>query len=234
MIEPAIVGLGVLALYLARKFRWLTSGGQIAAVLVGAAVLAGSGTRGFALLVAFFVTSSALSRFRASTKPRSDRSAGQVVANGGIAAALSVLALAGWIPAAHYALVGAIAAATADTWATEIGSAGSWPTWSAIGEGRVRPGRSGGISVPGTLAAAAGAALIGALAAELYGSTAPIVGTAAWILIVTAAGMAGMLVDSLLGATLEARLRLLDNNQVNFICTLVGALTALLLVSAAN
>jgi uncharacterized protein (TIGR00297 family) len=234
VIELAAVGLGVLALLAAGRFRWLTTSGQIAAAVVGAAVLVGSGSLGFTLLVAFFLTSSLLGRFRAPVKSGSDqpkgRGAGQVLANGGAAALFSLLALAGWVPAAQYALAGAIAAATADTWATEIGSAGSWPTWSVIGEGRVRPGRSGGVSVPGTLAAGAGAALIGMLAGLLHGETAGVVAEpSAWVRLAIPAGMAGMFADSLLGATLENRLHVLGNDQVNLVCTLVGAAVALLL-----
>jgi uncharacterized protein (TIGR00297 family) len=231
----AAAGLGALVLFLGRRFRWLTTSGQIAAALVGTAVLVGSGAIGLVLLLAFFFTSSALSRFRASAKAASQepggRSATQVVANGGVAAIFSLLVLAGWVPAAHYALAGAIAAATADTWATEVGSAGSWPTWSVIGKGRVSPGQSGGVSIPGTLAAGAGAAMIGVLAGCLHEATVVAEELSAWIRLAVAAGVAGMLADSLLGATLEDRLRVLGNDQVNLACTLVGAAVALLLAS---
>lgn len=225
-----ILALGGIVVVVARQLRWLTRSGQLAAAIVGLAVLLGSGTLGVALLFIFFLSSSALSRFRADLKGRasepSGRGAMQVVANGGVAAGFSVLALAGWVPAAHYALVGALAAATADTWATEIGSAGRWPTWSVIGRGRVTPGDSGGVSIPGTLAGIAGAALIAGVAALITPS-----GTDAgdWIRMGVLAGTTGMFVDSLLGATIEARSELIGNDQVNLGCTLVGAAMAMVL-----
>lgn len=235
----AAAGVGVLVVIIAGRLGWLTRTGQVAAALVGAAVLAGTGAFGLGLLITFFLTSSALSRYRITAKLGADkpggRSAAQVFSNGGAAAAFSLLALARWVPEAHYALAGAIAAATADTWATEIGSSGSWPTWSVIGEGRVAPGRSGGVSIPGTAAAGLGAALIGLLAGQLYGEPSGTGGTHPdWVKLMLAAGMAGMLVDSVLGATLEDRCRLLDNDQVNAACTLVGAAVALLLVPLAS
>jgi uncharacterized protein (TIGR00297 family) len=134
----------------------------------------------------------------------------------------SVLALAGRAHGAQYALVGAVAAGAADTWATEIGSVGSWPAWSVIDGSRVPAGHSGAVSLPGTAAAVAGAAAIGTVAALFAG-------TPGWILLGVLAGTAGMFADSLLGATLEDRLGWIGNDGVNLGCTLVGAGVAWLL-----
>lgn len=234
----APIAIGGLIILLSRRLRWLTPSGQLAAAVIGLAVALGSGWFGLGLLLVFFVTSSALGRYRAGAKPArtepEGRSAPQVLANGGVAAALSVLALAGWAHGAQYALVGAVAAAAADTWATEIGSVGSWPAWSVIGGSRVPAGRSGAVSLPGTAAAVAGAAAIGTVAALLAGEAlggairllAPAPG---WIPLGVLAGTAGMFADSLLGATLEDRLGLIGNDGVNLGCTLVGAGVAWLL-----
>jgi uncharacterized protein (TIGR00297 family) len=225
-----VVALGGIVLVVAGRLRWLTPSGQLAAAVVGLAVLLGSGMLGVALLFVFFLSSSVLSRFRAERKGRAGepggRSAMQVVANGGVAAGFSLLALAGWVPAAHYALIGALAAATADTWATEIGTAGRWPTWSVIGRGRVASGDSGGVSIPGTLGGIAGAALIGVAAALIARSGA---GVDDWVRMGILAGTGGMFVDSILGATLEDRLDFIGNDEVNLGCTLVGSAVALAL-----
>ncbi len=225
-----MVALGGIVLVVAGRLRWLTPSGQLAAAVVGLAVLLGSGMLGVALLFVFFLSSSVLSRFRAERKGRAGepggRSAMQVVANGGVAAGFSLLALAGWVPAAHYALIGALAAATADTWATEIGTAGRWPTWSVIGRGRVASGDSGGVSIPGTLGGIAGAALIGVAAALIARSGA---GVDDWVRMGILAGTGGMFVDSILGATLEDRLDFIGNDEVNLGCTLVGSAVALAL-----
>ncbi len=230
MRSLAVVALGGIVLVVAGRLRWLTPSGQLAAAVVGLAVLLGSGMLGVALLFVFFLSSSVLSRFRAERKGRAGepggRSAMQVVANGGVAAGFSLLALAGWVPAAHYALIGALAAATADTWATEIGTAGRWPTWSVIGRGRVASGDSGGVSIPGTLGGIAGAALIGVAAALIARSGA---GVDDWVRMGILAGTGGMFVDSILGATLEDRLDFIGNDEVNLGCTLVGSAVALAL-----
>jgi len=240
------VAVGGLIILLSRRLRWLTPSGQLAAAVIGFAVAVGSGWFGLGLLIVFFLTSSVLGRYWAGAKPArtepEGRSAPQVLANGGVAAALSVLALAGWGHGAQYALVGAVAAAAADTWATEIGSAGSWPAWSVIDGSRVPAGRSGAVSLPGTAAAVAGAAVIGTVAALLaavavsngsgaslggeMGLLAPALG---WIPLGVLAGTAGMFADSLLGATLEDRIDLIGNDGVNLGCTLVGAGAAWLL-----
>lgn len=228
----AAVLLGGMVLVAARRFRWLTASGALAGGLVGLAVVAGTGWFGLLPLLFFFVSASALSRLgsdrRSRKGERTGRRADQVAANGGMAAVVALAALAGWVPAGHYALVGAVAAATADTWATEIGSSGSWATWSVVGTGRVEPGCSGGVSVPGTLAGIAGAAIIGAIAAGLDRPVAgsAIDGPAGWLAVAVLAGTAGMFADSVLGATLEDRLGILGNEEVNVVCTLVGAATA--------
>lgn len=222
MIEAAALGaLGALAGLGVWKLDWLTPAGGLAAVAVGGAVLLGAGWPGAGLLLFFFVTSSLLTGYRRAAKEvarRASRSAGQVVANGGVAAVAALLDLAGWLPGGELALVGALAAATADTWATEIGTAGPWATRRIVGWSPVPPGTSGGISLPGSVAGAAGAALAGACAALLFD------GAGAGLLLAgLGGGVAGALADSLLGATLEDEVGWVTNDTVNLAGTVVGA-----------
>ena len=91
----------------------LAPDGVAAALLVGAAVWWGLGWPGLVPLSAFLISGSLLARLAGGRDAR--RTATQVLANGGIAALAAALGV--W-PAA----MGAIAAAGADTWATEIGS----------------------------------------------------------------------------------------------------------------
>jgi uncharacterized protein (TIGR00297 family) len=186
--------------------RWLTSGGVAAALAVGGATMWGVGWRGLLLLLAFLVSGSLL------TRGGGPRNARQVVANGGVAA---VAALVGSWPA----FAGAVAAAAADTWATEIG-AYSPTTPRLITSGAPVPrGANGGITLLGTAGGVGGAAVIGGLS---------------WVLgphdlrlaaLVAAAGVVGMLIDSLLGATAQGPFEdgWLDNDGVNFAMTLAGA-----------
>jgi uncharacterized protein (TIGR00297 family) len=100
------------------------------------------------------------------------------------------------------AFVGAMAAVNADTWATEIGvMAPRLPrlitTWKPV-----PVGTSGGISLLGTASALAGASFIGAFAA-LFAWMAGMPAPWAHFLVGAIGGLAGSLVDSLLGATAQ-------------------------------
>jgi uncharacterized protein (TIGR00297 family) len=207
-------------------FGSLTRSGAIAAFVVGTLVFGFGGWRGGLLLVTFFATSSMLTRWHAQRKRhpehRAGRSAGQVIANGLVASILAVWFAIAPSPEVLTAFAGAIAAATADTWATEVGLLSpSLPrlitTWR-----RVAHGTSGGVTLLGIAAGAVGASLIARLGQTLFGTSHDLV----WI-----AAMGAMFIDSLLGATLEGRIPLFNNNAVNFLATLSGAaLTALMMV----
>lgn len=129
-----------------------------------------------------------------------------MLANGGPALLFAI----GYQLAGHDALlIGAaatIAATTADTWATEIGRAIGGVPWSLRTRQRVPPGTSGAVSGAGTLATVAGAILI-AIVAVLLRPLSPAdgdLGPGAAISI-GIAGTFGSLIDSFLGATLQAR-----------------------------
>jgi uncharacterized protein (TIGR00297 family) len=156
------------------------------------------------LLLAFFVLSTLLSR---SGTARNER---QVIANGGVAA---LAALAGnWLWFA-----GALAAANADTWATEIGTRTHTPPRLITSWARVPAGTDGGMTLLGTVGGVAGAALIAALSMGLWP------GGLGLAMIVAVAGVVGMLVDSLLGATVQGKVWWMDNDAVNLAATLTGA-----------
>ncbi|MGH7530085.1 MAG: DUF92 domain-containing protein, partial [Gemmatimonadales bacterium] len=102
---------------------WLTGRGAVAALAVGAATLIGTGWRGVALLAAFLVSGSVLTRAAEGAAAR--RTGRQVLANGGVAALSALVSGRTCERRALPVLAGALAAATADTWATEIGSTAS-------------------------------------------------------------------------------------------------------------
>src|SRR5438093_5464504 len=132
------------------------------------------------------------------------------LANGGVAA---LAALAGsWA-----AFAGALAAATADTWATEIGRYSRKPPRLITTGKPVAAGTDGGMTLVGTVGGIAGAAFMAALAFLFE----PRVAVA-----VAVAGVFGMLLDSLLGATVQGAVRWLDNDAVNLAATLAGAVVA--------
>ena len=191
--------------------KWLTRRGAVAALAVGLGTVYGFGWRGLVLLLAFFVSGSLL------TEGGGQRTARQVIANGGVAA---FAALAGnWV-----AFAGAIAAATADTWASEIGRRSpTLPRLITTGK-PVPAGTDGGVTALGTAGGVVGAAFGAGLSLLLSPVSNAGVSRPGWFGgIVFAAGVAGMLFDSLLGATLQRKLRWFDNDAVNLAATLTGA-----------
>jgi len=186
--------------------KWLTAAGAAAALAVGGATVWGMGWRGFGLLLAFFVSGSLL------TRGGGRRNARQVVANGGVAAAAALLG-------AWPAFAGALAAATADTWATEIGAYSPTPPRLITSGAPVTRGANGGVTPLGTAGGALGAAVMGGLTWVLGPHELRLAG------MVAIAGVAGMLVDSLLGATAQGPFEngWMDNDAVNLGMTLAGA-----------
>ena len=242
--------------FAARARGSLSTSGAWAALGVGTAVFAGGGGGWFAVLGWFFVTSTLLGRVGAARKEAvkrefekgDTRDAWQVLANGGVAAA-AALAMAA-APSARWAaaFVAALATANADTWATELGVLSRGEPWSLVRFARVPRGTSGAVSPLGMAAAFAGALTVATVAAW---SIAPVART---IVLGAALGTLGALVDSLLGATVQARfhcarcgrdaesevhhcgatctlrggLRAFNNDAVNAGATLVAAIAAAL------
>lgn len=250
-IAFALLTAGAIALA-ARAARALTTGGALAAAFVGTASIV-AGWSWAALLLAFFISSSLLSRVGGTLKEErlegiaaktGERDAVQVLANGGIFAALALAAAiapwSGW----QVLAAGVIAAATADTWATEIGSLARSQPRSILSGERVPHGTSGGVTGFGLFAAVAGAAFIAATAFLMEW---PVASAFAAGL----GGIGGSIVDSLLGATVQSRSRCevcgreterpvhcgrptvstagfawLTNDGVNALCTASGAIIA--------
>lgn len=195
---------------LAWRARALAISGAIAACILGGVTVAGGGWNWGALLILFFVTSTALSKIADRKKPGhgdiaargSRRDAVQVLANGGIP---GLFALLNWVEPRsvwYIAFAAALAAAAADTWATEIGAFSPHAPRLITSFATVEPGRSGAISRYGTLGSASGALLMGVAAGALASDAI----SREWTLVLVAAtgGFAGSLIDSLLGATLQA------------------------------
>ncbi|MFL5732007.1 MAG: DUF92 domain-containing protein [Chloroflexia bacterium] len=178
MIFLGFLAAGLIA-YLAYRARALTPDGAVAACLVGGAVFGFGGLGWAVLLVFFFASSSVLSFVKASDvrKRRAAetfekggrRDAAQVLANGGVAALLAVAyRLAPSQGAVFFAaFLGALGAATADTWATEIGVLSRRPPRLITTGKPVAAGASGGVTWLGSVTGAAGALCLGLLAAGL-------------------------------------------------------------------
>jgi len=188
----------------AYRTRSLSASGALAAVGVGTATFGALALPGALVLLVFFVSSLGFSRVGRKRKralfsdvgKTGGRDGTQVLANGGIAAVCALLAL--WVDARYaVAFAGAFAAATADTWGTEIGALSRAMPRSILTFKPTAVGLSGGVTVAGTLAELAGALTIGAVT---LGLTPHIAAAAA----VAAGGVGGALLDSILGASLQS------------------------------
>lgn len=215
----------------AARLNALTPSGVWAAGVVGAVLFAGGGWSWLVLVGTFFVSASALTFWTPPGARSADRSldrAGrrwdQVAANGGIATLIAAIhGLSGW-PLSFGVAAGAVAAAAADTWGTEIGRWSARPPRLITSGVPVPRGASGGVTVMGTLGELGGALTVAAVAALLAGQPSP-----GRLFVTTAvAGFSGALLDSVLGATIENRLRWVDNSVVNLLATGWGAAVVLL------
>jgi uncharacterized protein (TIGR00297 family) len=250
---------------LAYRRRSLSQSGVGGAIVTGTTTVGMGGWSWGLTLIFFFVSSSFFSHFRAQEKAGtaedkfskgSQRDLFQVTANGGVA---TTLAFAYGLGTEHKlqqtlqaGYIGALATATADTWATELGVLSSRPPRLITTGKPTAPGTSGGTTLLGTSSSAAGALALG---------------TFFWLLqrkhkenftlpfIALISGLSGSLFDSFLGATVQTMyfcptchketerhvhncgsktqllrgLPWINNDVVNFLSTLFGAIIAMLL-----
>lgn len=241
---------------LARRAGSLSPSGALAATATGAVAILTSWRWG-AFLVLWFVMASLLSRAGRAVKQartaevveKGDRrDAGQVFANGGVFALAAVVALVwpGHAATAALAAAASLTAAGADTAATEVGTRWGGTPWSLRTRHPAVPGTSGALSAAGTLGMLGAAGVLGALAAALQ--LVPWTQATA----VATAGVAGALMDTVLGAWAQARrwcpacqrhteqpthrcgtvteaaggIGWLTNDRVNALCALTGAAVA--------
>jgi uncharacterized protein (TIGR00297 family) len=208
--------LGAIIALLAHRRRALTAGGAACAIAVGAIIFAFGGWVWGLVLIAFFALSSLLSSYRQADKREladkfhkgAQRDLSQVLANGGLAALLSLLYDSHPTLALLAAFMGAMATVNADTWGTEIGVLSPVPPRLIISGRGVPTGTSGGVTLLGTAASTLGALFIGLLGYLLVCLEAVLKGTnalsLAWIIPATLfSGLLGSLFDSLLGATVQ-------------------------------
>ena len=202
-------------------------GGALAGILLGTCVLAFAGWGAFALLAAFFVLGSLLTRWGWTAKEGRGvaeehggaRGALQVLANGAPAAALSVMyGAVGGAPALMVALAGSLAAASADTASSELGQVYGRRPVTLAGLKRVPVGTPGAVSGEGTAAGASAGLLIGVVAAAVG--------------VISLKAVPVVAVSAILAATCESTLAAATggsagHNVLNLINSCVGALCAM-------
>jgi uncharacterized protein (TIGR00297 family) len=189
------------------KLKSLTPGGAIGAIVVGLSIYVGYSFQGLLLLGCFFCSSSLLSKVQSAKKSNlldllekgDRRDMIQVMANGGVPAILSIFAAINGIPDQALLVVFciSIAAANADTWASEIGTLSRQKPRLLLTLKKVERGTSGAVSSLGTCAAISGAAFISLAASFLFSLS------LAELLYILAFGFIGNLIDTLMGQTIQ-------------------------------
>jgi len=232
---PVAVALVVTVVlgYLSYSLEIASLPGMLTGVLLSLLTIVLGGYGWFAMLVAFFGIGGLSSKFRYEEKlargvaeaNEGARGTGNVLANSLAALGAVLLGAAspdlGLPPALFlFAFAGAVAAALADTLSSEIGGLYDRPRLVTSFE-PVQPGADGAVTWQGTLAGLGGAAAI-ALIGGLLASIDPV-----GAIVVTAAGVVGMFVDSLLGAAVEGGF--VRNQGVNFLATAAAAVAGGLL-----
>jgi uncharacterized protein (TIGR00297 family) len=205
--------------------------GAIVGGVISYLIFLGAGYTGIAMLAAFFILGSAATSVSAGVKEklgvaeenRGRRSAGQAIANAGVAGILGLLIY--FFPEKSYTMrlmmAASLASAIADTLSSELGTVYGRRFYNILSLKKDQRGLNGVISLEGTLIGIAGSGVIAIIYSFGFGWT----NHELWIII---AGTIGNLADSILGATFERR-RYLSNNAVNFLNTLIAAFTALIL-----
>lgn len=236
-------------------FKLLTLRGSLSAFITGALTFYTFQWQGLVILAMFFLTSSLLTKWKREVKidynaePLEDkkgRTAGQVFANGGTSILAAIAAIVMPDPVWLIVFTGALATATADTWASEIGILSKTKPFHLKEWKKVEPGLSGAVTGLGTIAAFLGAAAIGVSYYFLY-ETSTFMGS----IIIIFGGFFGNIADTLFGAWFEQKfycqickteteskwhckvktvrifgLPGVTNNLVNFSSTIIGALIA--------
>jgi uncharacterized protein (TIGR00297 family) len=198
------------------------TGGAIAVL-----IFFGAGYTGLFMLAAFFVLGTIGTAWKKKEKqqfkPAADhtkRNTGQVLANGGVAAIIGIVIcfMPAQIELLRIMMAASLASAMADTLSSEFGMIYGHRFYNIVTFKKDERGLDGVISLEGTVIGIAGSVIIAIIYALGFG----------WnnsFLIILVAGTIGNLSDSVLGALLERR-HYLDNDDVNFLNTLIAALAA--------
>ncbi len=234
--------LSIAIFALAWNRRSVSASGAISGYLVGIVIFGAGGWPWVTPLIFFFISSSILSHLH--HKAYADRNILQVLANGGMGTIFAIVYFFWDFPPAIVLYLGAIGAATADTWATEIGFYSRSKPRLVLSKKIVDRGTSGGVTFVGIIGSVLGALIIGILGEEILGMN-------DLLLPLSIAGLVGSFTDSILGRFIQAQFkcpscreqtedryhcdtktelifgsRWIGNDMVNFINTIVGAAVA--------
>lgn len=201
--------------------------GSLVMVVMGIVIIFSAGANWLLLIVLFLVMCLFATKYSKKYKMslgefEGRRTSKNVISNGVVACFMA--AFGGYYSPLVGGFIGAIATATADTLASEIGVLDHHPRLITTLQ-KVDPGTNGAVSTLGTVVGMAGAAIIGMAAFLLGIMDDPLL--AVFVSIIS--GTVGCFMDSILGAVFENH-NLLTNEHVNLIATIVGALVGIILM----
>ena len=254
----AVVFASIIAI-VSFQFKFLSPGGAVATFILAMIIFGIGGWAWTIPILTFFFASSLLSKFGRARKNNLDRKfdktdtrdEGQVAANGGVA---GIIILVWYIFPGEENLfilyLASLAAVTADTLGTEIGTLSKKKPVSIVTFKSVESGTSGGVSHVGFLGSVLGASLIALSGWIVAGQTISLTMSVKIIF----SGVFGSIVDSICGATIQSQYRTddgtitekamyrgqltayirgvtwIDNDIVNWFCAAAGALLMYILL----
>lgn len=231
-MEYAIVAsVLIVAMFASVKAGKLTTSASMTGGMIGFLIFVAVGWIGVAMMATFFMLGTSATAWKLRYKEQQGlaevnkgrRKAGQVIANAGIPAILSILILVNPSGTELFSLMiaASFASATSDTLSSELGNVYGKKFYNVLSFKEDVRGLDGVISLEGTFCGILGSIIIAIMYAIGF----------KWnvdILRIIIAGTIGNLFDSVLGATVE-RKGYLNNDTVNFLNTAIAALIALLL-----
>ncbi len=228
MINWAYVILLFILGFITYRRKSLDLFGSAVMIIMGIVIIFSAGANWLILIVLFLVMSLLATKFSKKYKMslgefEGRRTSKNVISNGVVACFMA--AFGGYYSTFVGGFIGAIATATADTLASEIGVLDQHPRLITTLQA-VDPGTNGAVSPLGTLIAIIGAAIIG-IAAFLLGVEFDFV---AAIVVAVVSGTVGCFIDSILGALFENH-GWMTNEHVNLLATIAGALVGIFLMN---
>lgn len=211
-----LVGLAssFLIAFLAYKKSSLNKSGFVAAIVLGTGIHFFGGIWFSIIMVTFFISSSILTKLKNYNKEgleklnekSGNRDYMQVLANGGVGLIFAFLYYLNPSPVFLLAYAVSFAEATADTWASEIGVLSKRKPLNILNFKPLKKGMSGGVSTLGTVSAFLGALLIALIhfiaSISIYKDIRQSLNFSILCLFI---GFVGSIVDSILGASLQAQ-----------------------------
>jgi len=212
--------------FLTYNRRALDLWGSLLMIIMGLVIIVAAGFNWLILIFIFLILSLFATKYKKEYKKSMNlyegrRNARNVISNGIIP---FIMASFSYYNGFFGGFIGSVATATADTLASEIGVLET-PRLITDLSRKVKPGTDGGVSLLGSAAGIMGAGIIGLSAYFLRICSNPLIS----LKIAIIAGTIGCFMDSLLGALFE-RKNYINNEQVNLLATITGAVAGIILL----